>query len=111
MPLYPAGLTTEGVYENKEIFVNFVVLIAIVIVHSLPYIAKYKAWSLQLPNVLNFAFDFATFLWVYLALFLGGSESIHHICIHVYIFGKTHKIHCKYCWSINILSLDHDAHA
>ena len=77
MPLYPAGLATEGLYTNKEnLFFNCYILPAGIIYRSLPYITKSKIWSLELPNVLNFSFDFAAFLWLYLLLFLVGSELI-----------------------------------
>ncbi|XP_065912934.1 very-long-chain (3R)-3-hydroxyacyl-CoA dehydratase-like isoform X2 [Dysidea avara] len=56
--LYPAGLATE----------------ASIVYHSLPHAARTEIWSLRMPNNLNFAFDFVTFLWVYLIVLSSGSS-------------------------------------
>ena len=75
MPLYPAGLTLEGTQHTHFVILpSITIFLARIIYLALPHITRSKVWSLELPNVLNVAFDFSTFLWVYLVLFVGGSE-------------------------------------
>lgn len=116
--LYPVGLLCEGIhiyhhsvallsFSSKQnvspiIFYSFTYSVSffisgLIVYNSIPYAEKTGRLSLQLPNTLNFLFDFSWFLRLYILLLIFGklkfytSDFVHSFLTFFYLFGKSKK--------------------
>lgn len=78
--LYPLGAFLEGkinlfVLFKCLVFLNFFFLFSgLIIYKSIDYYHSKRYFTLDLPNRINFAFNFATFLQIYLGLLPFGKK-------------------------------------
>lgn len=81
--LYPLGAFLEGkinlfVLFKCLVFLNFFFLFSgLIIYKSIDYYHSKRYFTLDLPNRINFAFNFATFLQIYLGLLPFGKKNLY----------------------------------